>query len=400
VAAANTLRNMRTRVLLVVALGALWLVPFGSGASSPSVNMALVPVPKSALGAAGHSLPLARDSGAVSNALAASESSGDVTPTRLKKLGRVGGYLLDYGNPFVDSPGVREIQTEIDRYRSTADARKGLAFWRRDELDNTRLNKLGLDFSLKKLRLSGIPGPHWVYAGTAVIKGLEPVTGVDAELQDGQYILDVSIAAGTNAAAARLVPSIVRKLDQRLKLALAGHLHGKPVPLAHALKPGPPAHGPKPAALALRATDLGAAKVVHKGYSKPKNALDPNALSVYDLDLSPAGSYLVVSQELLVGASKLEAQYFGAIASSAVTAGLGKVGKVTPVALTGIGDNARGEFLQVTISGQSAYVAVVVLSRGSYLDFVDAASASALTTANVHQLAQLAAKRLDKGFGG
>lgn len=391
---------MRTRVLLVVVLGALWLVPFGAGASSPSVNMALVPLPKSALGAAGHSLPLARDSGAVSNALAASESSGDVTPARLKKLGRVGGYLLDYGNPFGDSTGVREIQTEIDRYRSPADARKALAFWRRDELDNTQLKKLGLDFSLQKLGLSGIPGPHWAYAGTALIKGLTPVTGVDAELQDGRYVLDVSVSAGTNAAAARLVPAIARKLDQRLRLALAGRLPGKPVSLARALKPGPPAHGPKPATLALHATDLGVAKVVHKGYSKPKNALDPNALSVYDLDMSPAGSYLVVSQELLVGASKLEAEYFGAIASSAVAAGLGKVGKVTPVALTGIGDNARGEFLQVTVNGQSAYVAVVVLSHGSYLDFVDAASSSVLAAADVHQLAQLAAKRLDKGFGG
>jgi hypothetical protein len=391
---------MRTRVLLVVVLGALWLVPFGAGASSPSVKLALVPLPRSALGAAGHALPLARDSGAVSNALAASESSGDVTPTRLNRLGRVTGYLLDYGNPFGDAAGVREIQTGIDRYRSTADAHKALAFWRRDELDNTQLKKLGLNFSLKKLQLSGIPGPHWAYAGTALIKGLEPVTGVDAELQDGRYILDVSISAGTNAAAARLVPTIARKFHQRLTLALAGRLHGKPVSLARALKPGPPAHGPRPAALTLRTSDLGVAKIVHKGYSKPKNALDPNALSVYDLAMSPAGSYIVVSQELLVGASKLEAEYFGAIASSAVTAGLGKVAKVMPVSLSAIGDNARGELLQVTINGQTAYVAVVVLSHGSYLDFVDAASASALTAADVHQLAQSAAKRLDQGFGG
>lgn len=390
---------MRTRILLLVLLGALWLVPLGAGASSPSVKLALVPLSKSALGAVGHALPLARDSGVVSNALAASESSSDVTPKRLKKLGRVTGYLLDYGNPFGDGPGVREIQTGVDRYRSTADARKALAFWRRDELGNTELKKLGVNFTLKKLHLS-IPGPHWAYAGTAVIKGLEPVTGVDAELQDGPYILDVSTSASTNAAAARLVPGIARKLDHRLRLALAGHLHGKAVSLAHALKPGPPPHGAKPAALALRTSDLGVAKIVHKGYSPPKNALDPNALSVYDLDMSPAGSYIVVSQELIVGESKLEAQYFGAIFSSALAASFGKVGKVTPVTLTGIGDNARGELLQVTISGQTAYVAVVVLTHGSYLDFVDAASQSALTPADVHQLAQSAAKRLDQGFGG
>jgi hypothetical protein len=386
--------------MVVAALAGLLLAPLASAASAAKVQLALVPVPKAELVAAAHSLPLARDSGPVSNPLAASESSGDVTAKRLNKLGRVGGYLLDYGNPFGDSPGFREIQTEIDRYRSTAAARKGLAFWRRDELSNTDLKKLGLNFSLKKLRLSGIPGPHWVYAGTAVLKGLKPINGVDAEFQHGPYLLDISVAAATNAAAARLVPQLARKLDQRLTLALAGRLHGKPVSLAHALKPGPPPHGPKPAALALRASDLGTAKVVHKGYSKPKFALDPNALSVYDLAMSPAGSYLVVSQELLVGASKLEAEYFGAIASGAVAAGLGKVGKVTPVPLTGVGDNARGELLQVTLNGQTAYVAVAVLSHGSYLDFVDAASTSPLAPTDVHLLANLAVKRLDKGFGG
>src|ERR1700749_3134873 len=117
---ANTLRHMRTRILLVVALGALWLIPFGSAASSPSVKLALVPLPKAALGAPGHSLPLAQDSGSVSNAEAASESSGDVTPKRLNRLGRLSGYLVDYGNPFGDAAGVREIQTAVERDRSTA----------------------------------------------------------------------------------------------------------------------------------------------------------------------------------------------------------------------------------------------------------------------------------------
>lgn len=391
---------MRIRGLLVGALAGLLLVPLASAASVRQVQLALVPLPKSALGTAARSLPLARDSGVISNAEAASEASGGVTGKRLMHLGRVSGYNLDYGE-FRNGAGIHSIQTAVERYRSPADARKGLAFWRRDELDNAALKKLGLHFSLQKLRPAGIPGPHWVYAGTIVIKGLNPIAGVDAELQHGQYLLDVSISASSTSAAARLVPGIARRLDQRLGLALAGRLHGKPVQLLRPLKPGPPAHGPKPAALMLKTSDLGStAKVVQKRYSKPKNSLDPAALSVFDLTMSPAGSYFVVSQEMLVESSKLEAQYFAAIAMTSATAGLGKVGKVTPVSLTGVGDNARGELLQVTISGQSAYVAVVVLTHGAYLDFVDAASATPPTSADVRGLAELAAKRLDKGFGG
>ena len=41
-----------------------------------------------------------------------------MTAKRLKGLGRISGYLLDYGTPFSDSPAVSEIQTEVERYRT------------------------------------------------------------------------------------------------------------------------------------------------------------------------------------------------------------------------------------------------------------------------------------------
>jgi hypothetical protein len=391
---------MRRRGLLVVALAGLLLVPLASAASAANVQLALVPLPKSSLGAPARSLPLARDSGAVSNAEAASNASSGVTAKRLSHLGRVTGYTLDYG-AFTDGAGVHSIQTTVERYRSPADAGKALAFWRREELDNASLEKLGVHFSLKRLRPAGIPGPHWVYAGTISVKGLKPIAGVDADLQHGQYLLDISVSASSTAAAERLVPGIARRLGQRLGLALAGRLHAKPVKLLPPLKPGPPAHGPKPAALVLKTADLGStAKVVQKQYSKPKNALDPAALSVYDITMSPAGSFVVLTQEVLVGSSKVETDYFGAIVMSGIAQGFGKVRKVTQVALTGVGDNAQGEFFRVAIGGETAYESVIVLTHGAYLDFVAATGTSAPTTADVHGLAQAAANRLDKGFGG
>src|SRR5581483_11380446 len=204
--------------------------------------------------------------------------------------------------------GVHEIQTEIDSYRSSADAHKGLAFWRRDELKKPPLK--GFHVSFKKLRPSGLPSPSWAYAGSISLKGLKPIEGVDAEFQEGRYLLDISIAAGSNAAAARLVPT-ARRLDQRFRLALAGRLHAGPVKLPPPLKPGPPPHGPKPAGLVLKTADGGkGAKVLHKGYSKPKGSFDEDALSVYDQTMALGGLSQFLSQEVLVGSSKLEAEYF------------------------------------------------------------------------------------------
>ena len=173
------------------------------------------------------------------------------------------------------------------------------------------MKKLGVDFSSRSWGFPGSPDLTGCTAATLSIKGLQPVIGIDAELQDGPYLLDVTVSAGSSAAAAQLVPKVARAFHARLQLALAGHLHGKPVALPQPLKPGPPPHGPKPAALVLKKTDLGSATVVHKGYLSPTTGFDPNALSVYDLTMGPAGSFALVSQEIVVGGSALEAQYFG-----------------------------------------------------------------------------------------
>ena len=388
------------RSFVLAAVAATVLVTATGASSAPQIDLAIVPLPKSALGAHARAFPLLRDSGVVSNAAAANDSAGTVTAGQLTRLGRATGYMLDYGNPFGSGPGVTEIQTEIDRYRSAADARKGLEFWRRDELKTSAMKKFGIDLSVHKLSLSGVPAPGWEYGGTALIKGLKPLHGVDADFQQGHYVLSVSISAGSTSAAARAVPGVARKLYQRVRLALAGRLHAAPVKLPPPVKPGPPPHGPKPRDMVLTKSDVGApATVRHRGYSKPKNALDQNAVSAYDLTMAPAGSYPYIAQEVLVGANHAEVQYFAGIAMGAGATGPGKV-KATPVDLAGIGDGARGEILRLTANGRTAYEAVVVLSRGSYLGFSLAAQASALTAADVRSFAHLAASRFNAGLAG
>jgi hypothetical protein len=390
------------KVLLGAAMAAVVLVPGAATASSTaSVKLALLPLPKSALGAVGRHLPLARDSGVVSNSDAASNASAHVTAKQLKRLGRVSGYLLDYGSPFGGSAGVHEIQTEIDRYRSAADASKGLAFWRRDEVKGPP-KVPGIQFSVKKLQLSSLPKPSWSYAGSVSLKGLKPVRGIDAEIQHGPYLLDISIGAGSTAAAARLVPTIARHFYARVRLALAGRLHASLVAVPPALKPGPPPQGPKPSVLTLETADLGAgSKVLHKGYIRPKGSLDENALSVYDLTIASGGSFPILSQELIVGTSRLEMKYFAAVVLSAAVgsgSGSGKGVRATPVDVGSVGDNAKGELARADVNGQSVAEEAVVLTRGTYLDFLVEASPTAFTPADVRKLAGLAAKRLDAGF--
>ena len=384
---------MVVRGALVAAVSAAILLPVASASgSSQQLKLALLPLPKSALGSAGHSLPLAADSGADSNTHAAAQGTGDFTAKQLKHSGRISGYLLDYGSPFSDRPGISQIETEVEQYRSAAKARRGLAFWRKQERDVRLLKKFGLHVSFKKLALSNVHHPYWAYLTTLSANGLSPLHGVDAQMLDGGYLLDVNVA-GSPAEVERLVPTLVRKFDQRLRLAESGHLQAKPVTLPHA-KTGPPAHGPKPARMVLTRSDVGKpATIRHAGYVSPKNSFDEYALSAYDQVMAPAGSFGFLQQEVSATKTAVEVRYFAAVAAGAFSNG--GLGTVTPVDLSSVGDNAFGEILEITSGGQSVDEALLVLSRNKYLDFLSVASKSKLTASDVQGLAQKAAQRLN-----
>jgi len=389
---------MVKRGLLTAVFVAAVLVPVAS--ASPQLQLAVLPLPRTELGAVGRSMPVASDSGVDSNAHAASQTTGNVTAARLKRLGRISGYLLDYGTPFSASPGVSEIQTEVERYRTPAAASKSLGFWRKQELDVKPLKAFGLDVSFKKVPLANVPRPNWAYLSVGRMHGLKPIYAVDAELVEGAYLLDVSITAGSPGAAKRLAPFIAQKLVRRFRLAQEGRLHAKPVNLERG-KPGPPAHGPKPSKIVLTKSDVGnPATVVRAGYVSPRNAFDSYAASAYDLAMSPAGAYANLEQEVSVAGNALEAKYFAALAAGALAHAGGSGGTATTVDVSSVGDNAYGELIQVSVGSKSASEAIVVLSRGKYLDLVITAATSKLGAADVQSLAQKAAHRLNVAVSG
>src|SRR4029078_3057748 len=103
------------------------------------VHLTVVPLPKSHMGAAAKSFSIAHDSGRVSNADAAAHSP-DATTKKLKKLGRLDGHALEYGNAFTGAAGITDVRTAVDRYRTAADARRALAFWEKEDAALERLD--------------------------------------------------------------------------------------------------------------------------------------------------------------------------------------------------------------------------------------------------------------------
>jgi hypothetical protein len=176
---------------------------------------------------------------------------------------------------------------------------------------------------------------------------------------------------------------------------LAGSMHAKPFRLPRS-KPGPPAHGPKPARIVLTRSDVGSPTTVRQaGYVNPRVAFDEYSLSAYDLVMAPAGSYGDLEQEVSVARTELEVKYFAVLVAGALAHAGGASGTATPVDLSSVGDNAHGEVVRISSSGNTAYEAIAVLSRGKYLDFVIAASPTKLSAGDVQSLGQKAAHRLN-----
>ena len=389
----------RSRVLFVlVALAAAVFVPAASASKAHRVRLSLVPLPKSALGAPGTSLALTHDSGVVSNALAASNSTSG-TPSTFKNLGRVTGYNLTYGDLFSGGAGVTQIASGLEQYTTAARAKKGLAFWRKDDAQIASLEQYGVTVALKALAVPALGKGRFGYGTTLTFPNVAPIVVVEEQVADGKYVLHVDVAAGSLGAASHLASKLVRSLDQRLGLAEKGRLRGRPVKLLPPLKAGPPAGGPDLAALALTTSDLtGTATIGNQAY-----AVDPAALSAYAIDMNPAGQYDRLTQQIEWYATANESTVITELEQATVGSELGALigvaPTITPVDLSSIGDNAKGEILLFSVNGQSVYIGMVGLSRGQASDFVLFTSAS-LQASDVQSVAQAAATHLDAGVTG
>jgi hypothetical protein len=389
-------------ILLGALVAAVVLVPTASAKTSHPVRLAVVVLPKPALGKAGRSLALARGSGVVSNKNAPLNSiTGDAST--FAKLGRVTGYALTYGDRYSGRVGVTQITTGVDEFKNSADARRGLAFWKKDDSKITLLKPYGLAVAVKTVKAPRVGTHRFAEGTTLTVPNAAPVAFVDERFTDGRYVLDVGVAAESLSAAAGTAAKLARTLDHRLRLAEAGHLRGRPVKLPPPLAPGAPKGGPDLATLTLMTSDLGTPATLEDHiYATPS----PPALSAYEIDWNPAGTLNQLSQLIAWFPTTNDATVLTRFEEAVIAhslanlAGVG-VGQFTPVDLAAVGDNASGGVVSMTQAGQpTIYLAVVALSSGQASDLILAGSGSPIQASDVVNLAQTAANRLDAGLSG
>jgi hypothetical protein len=373
------LRALLFTGLLAAALAAAVAVPAAS-AKSFAVKLSVLPLQKAQLGAA-KSLPLQPDSGVISDAAAAGYSFTASSSKTLTKLGRITGYGLDYGIGASGGSGATETGTRVEEYKTAADAKNGLAFWKKDDAWVSQLNQGGFAVSNSSVKVPAIGGSRFADLASYSSANIVPVANLDEQFTDGRYELDVSVWSSTVATAKSTAASFAKKLDARLRQALAGKLHATPaaLPKQH---PGAPTGGPDLSGLALQPSDLsGSATVKSQGYY-----VDPSALSDYGVFMLPAGPFALLTQDAEWYATTNQAAFEADLATAVFAAAGG-----SSVDLSSVGDGAQG----ADATDSNGSFAQIVFSTGHLAEFVSVASQAALQASDLQSVAQSAANRIN-----
>jgi hypothetical protein len=197
---------------------------------------------------------------------------------------------------------------------------------------------------------------HFAYLTSYSASNIAPVSGLDEQLADGRYVLDVIVTAGSASTAEALAPTLAKKLDARLRRGLRGRLHGKAAKLPK-LRAGRPPGGPDLSVLALRKSDLVGKATVNKTY-----IVDPAAISDYSVFMLPAGQFDALDQEIEWFPVANEASFFADFENASALAANG----TTALDLSSLGDGAQGSVTQKS----SLSTGFVVFSSGKLAEFI------------------------------
>jgi hypothetical protein len=361
-------------------------------------QLSLMPLPKSGIGPAGASLPLAQGSGVVTDQDAASDANGKVTELQLASLGRLTGYALSYGYNYAVTSGVEQVETSVELYRDAASASRGLAFWKRDETDLQDERGLrGFSVTLRPLAVPAVGDERFAFTGHASLAGFRPLYGTDELFRTGRLIVKVTVGAGSPGISERLAPQLAKKMSDRVRGILAGSLRAQLVPLGSAAAPGPPPHGPALDRVAISAADAGGGRVVSQGYEIDR---DFSPVSEYRRQLQPAGRFASLETTVALMHSSQEASFllntvYAGITSPAFAKRFGVPGfKATTVQVTA-GDESRAVVADVTLQGgRRAFEAFVLVRVGPLFETVVVGSPATFQPSSAADLARLAASKL------
>lgn len=390
------MKGLLTRGLAVAALVAAIVVPGASAKSGARVNVALLPLPASAIDPAAKSLALQYgSSGVVSNGGPNKKiyvgSGLPVTPNRsfvptgpvFAKLGRVTGYTLDYGLGASGGAGIDEVSTSVDLYKTSADAKKGLAFWKSDDRRVTQYAGGGLAIAIKAEKVAPVGRARFAFLVGYSAPNIFGLIGADEQFTEGRYEADVTVWAPTVPAATRLASTLAKRLDERIKRALTGRLHAKPVKLPAKPKAGPAPGGPDLAPLGLKTTDVDSQATAFTQNYWVGPPLSVFALSEYRVLMLPAGRYDFFDQDIEWYPTANQASFMADFEAALF-------GKYS-LDLSSLGDGARGALANDSSGG----IAELVFSSGRLHEFIYFAGSSAIPASEVQNIAHTAASYIN-----
>jgi hypothetical protein len=296
----------------------------------------------------------------------------------LTTLGRIRGRALDYGLGASGGAGVTEVWTGVDEYKTSADARKGLAFWKEGERRLTRWGRISV--AIKNEKVGAVGSRRFAILVSYRAANIKPLFGLDEQFTEGRYEADVTVWAGTAAAAKKLAQTFAKKLNARIKQAIAGKLHATAVNVPPRRKEGPPPGGPNLAPLALKTTDLnGPASEPGPGQGYAV-VYDPAVLSDYMVNMVPAGQFNDLGQDIrwypTANLARFTADSTAPNSSPAPS-----------VDLSSIGDGARGY--------DYGGFAQIVFSSGHLEENVSLSNGSTIHPSEVQQIAKTVAKYIN-----
>lgn len=231
-------------------------------------RLALMMLPRGALGPRFSRFRVDPTSGPVSNARSAMDSLvvGD-SAARLAAAGRTGGYRLVYERE------PQGVIFEVERFRSAAQAQ-------------ARFPKEAAVFpaaGFARVRVGVIGDEAAGFRARVVVLGRR-FQDTTVGFRQGALIASVDLVEGAGAANGPRAVGLARSLSRRIAAVLAGQVRGSPVPVPPPLPLGPPAGGPDLAGIALRPPDLPAgATVAQQHYVRPTV---PGVLAEYDSEFS------------------------------------------------------------------------------------------------------------------
>jgi hypothetical protein len=346
-----------------------------------------------------------------SNAAQAADTNALTTAATFTRLGRLTGYQLDYLDPAAGAvargKGLVEVASEVELYRSSRAAIAGLAFRRRDDGDVAALRSSMLEITSSRF------SPPRVGQGAYGVNSVDRPSGIgtlyesEVTFRHGALIGSVEITSAGRAGAQALAAKLAGKLDARIAAALAGKMHGVPVPLPKRPKAGRAPNGPDLSKLTVGPTDLGSGKVVQQGY-EVDNDLMP--VSEFVRQMSPAGTFAFIETEVALFATEGQAKFTAALlidtlaSKQALREALGtnfggvRVTKLTPTPVR-LGGSAAPNGLLVKLNlanGAQFTAAFAAVSSGRKMEFltVFAGVGQELGTGSLQNLFRIASGRL------